>query len=218
MHENNTHILELFPTPVYTTMLPDSISGIIPFLDAQAMSTGSDSANYGDRSANSYVLNEDECKDVAKFILDEVEKYANDVLLYDYDSYQLSQSWVSVKHPGQHHTMHTHPNSLISGVFYYGQPSPETPAIKFHKMTGGINVSYLSPKIKSDKRPSKFAWVEYGVDFTPGLLVLFPSYLFHSVPVNKSNTVRKSVAFNIVPTGGLGQEENLTELSFKKVQ
>lgn len=215
--QNKKEVLELFPTPVYTTMLPDSISSIIPFLDSQTMSTGSDATNYGDRSANSYVLNEPECKDAKEFILNEVLDYADNVLMYEYDSYELSQSWVSLKHPGQHHTMHTHPNSLISGVFYYGEPSPETPAIKFHKMTGGINVSYLQPKFKADKRASKFAWLEYGVQFTPGLLLLFPSYLFHSVPLNTTDKVRKSVAFNIVPKVGLGQEENLTELSFKKL-
>jgi len=48
MHDQD-QILELFPTPVHTSMLPDNLSGVIPFLDAQAMSTGSDVANYGER-------------------------------------------------------------------------------------------------------------------------------------------------------------------------
>ena len=52
-----------------------------------------------------------------------------------FKSYELSQSWVSRKLPGQHHTMHTHPNSLISGVFYYGPIEENSSAIKFHKMT-----------------------------------------------------------------------------------
>jgi ectoine hydroxylase-related dioxygenase (phytanoyl-CoA dioxygenase family) len=70
------------------------------------------------------------------------------------------------------------------------------------------------PKVKADKRSSKFAWQEFSVNFEPGLLVLFPSYLHHSVPVNKSNSVRCSLAFNIVPTTGFGEEESLTELLF----
>jgi len=216
MHDQD-QILELFPTPVHTSMLPDNLSGVIPFLDAQAMSTGSDVANYGERSANSYILNEPECKELSDFIIKKATHYADTILLYDYDGYQMSQSWVSLKHPGQHHTMHTHPNSLISGVFYYGPPAPETPAIKFHKMTGGFNVSYIQAKVKADKRSSKFAWLEFGVEYVPGLLVLFPSYLFHSVPINKTDMTRRSLAFNIVPKRGFGQEENLTELSFEKV-
>ena len=190
---------------------------MIPFFDIQTPNSGSDEANYGERSANSYILNEPECADMKLEILSHVKEYAESTLLYEYDSYELSQSWVSRKQPGQHHTMHTHPNSLISGVFYYGSPSPETPAIKFHKMTGGFNVSYIQPQTKADKRPSKFAWNEFAVNFTPGMLLLFPSYLFHSVPINKSDTVRSSLAFNIVPKSNLGSEENLTELRYDKI-
>lgn len=215
--QNNHQVLELFPTPVYVANLPPELSEVIPFLDKQTPNLGSDEANYGERSANSYILNEPECTNMKSEVLSHVKEYAENVLLYEYDSYELSQSWVSRKQPGQHHTMHTHPNSLISGVFYYGQPSPETPAIKFHKMTGGFNVSYIQPKTKADKRPSKFAWNEFAVNFTPGMLLLFPSYLFHSVPINKSDTVRSSLAFNVVPKSNLGSEENLTELRYDKI-
>jgi uncharacterized protein (TIGR02466 family) len=218
MQNNIPQVLELFATPVYVTQMPDSIASIIPFLDAQTPNSGSDEANYGERSENSYILNEPECASVKNYLLNQVNDYASNTLLYDYDSYNLSQSWVSRKQPGQHHQMHTHPNSLISGVFYYGEPSPKTPAIKFHKMTGGFNVSYIQPDVKADKRPSKFAWNEFAVEFNPGMLLLFPSYLFHSVPINESDKVRSSVAFNVVSGGNLGSEKNLTELRYDKVK
>lgn len=215
--QNNYEVLDLFPIPVYTTGMPVELSGIIPFLDGQAPNSGSDVTNYGERSDNSYILNEPECIEVKKFVLEHVKEFAENVMLYDYDTWELSQSWVSRKQPGQHHTMHTHPNSLISGVFYYGEPSEKTPAIKFHKMEGGINQQVIQPAIKADRRSSKFAWKEFAVDFAPGLLLLFPSYLFHSVPINKSKTIRSSVAFNVVPKNRLGSEENLTELDFRKI-
>lgn len=215
--QNNYEVLDLFPIPVYTTGMPVELSGIIPFLDGQAPNSGSDVTNYGERSDNSYILNEPECIEVKKFVLEHVKEFAENIMLYDYDTWELSQSWVSRKQPGQHHTMHTHPNSLISGVFYYGEPSEQTPAIKFHKMQGGINQQVLQPAVKPDKRNSKFAWTEFAVDFAPGLLLLFPSYLFHSVPVNESKTIRSSVAFNVVPKNRLGSEETLTELDFNKI-
>jgi uncharacterized protein (TIGR02466 family) len=216
-NQPETHIIDLFPTPVFITKMPDNLSSIIPFLDGQAPNSGSDVANYGERSANSYILNEPECIEAKTFILQQVKEFADKVLLFDYDNYELSQSWVSRKQPGQHHMMHTHPNSLISGVFYYGEPSEQTPAIKFHKMQGGINQQVLQPALKPDKRSSKFAWKEFAINFAPGLLLLFPSYLFHSVPINESKTVRSSVAFNVVPKVRLGSEENLTELDFNKI-
>ena len=100
--------------------------------------------------------------------------------------------------------MHTHPNSLISGVFYYGEEDENIPAISFHKPIVGTNVSYLSPKYVADRRKSQYAWDSFSVNYTPGLLLLFPSYVFHSVPVNKSKllvaeTVRLPPPFIYVP-------------------
>ena len=46
------------------------------------------------------------------------------------------------------------------------------------------------------------------------MLLLFPSYLPHSVPTNTTNYIRKSLSFNIVPKKGLGVEKHLTEFLF----
>jgi len=81
-------------------------------------------------------------------------------------------------------------------------------------MSGGINVSYISPSKIEDKRNLKYAWEYFDINFTPGLLLLFPSYLHHSVPLNKTNSTRCSLAFNVVPEVGFGEENLLTELKF----
>lgn len=211
----NYEILELFPTPVFTTMIPLEFSKVTPWLFKQEMlSEEVDSPNYGERSKNSYILEEPEAIDLKSYILGLTSQYGK-LLGYDYESYRFGQSWVSYKHPGQHHTMHSHPNSLISGVFYFGEPTDKTPAIKFHKLEGGFNVSYLSPKLVKDKRELKYSQKEFSIEFTPGLLLLFPSYLHHSVPLNKTDKTRCSLAFNTVPTIGLGEETSLTELKFQ---
>jgi uncharacterized protein (TIGR02466 family) len=210
----NYEVLELFPIPVFTTMVPLEFARITPWLFKQEMlSEEVDSPNYGERSKNSYILDEPESKELKDFILSLVGQYGK-MLGYDYESYRFGQSWVSYKHPGQHHTMHSHPNSLISGVFYYGEPTDKTPAVKFHKMEGGFNSSYLAPKLVKDKRELKYAQKEFSIEFTPGLLLLFPSYLHHSVPLNKTEKTRCSLAFNVVPTIGFGDEKHLTELKF----
>lgn len=206
-------ILELFPIPVYTTMIPVEFSSVIEFFDNQDMGTDSDHDNYGFRSKDSYILDKPRCRDLSKFILDNVQVYTNQ-LGYDYKEYRFSQSWISIKAPGQHHTMHGHPNSLISGVLYYGQGEKETPAIKFHKMITGINTSYIDPKKIRNKKDLKYAQQEFSITFEPGLLLLFPSYLMHSVPLNKTDKSRCSLAFNVVPKIGFGAEETLTELIF----
>jgi uncharacterized protein (TIGR02466 family) len=211
----NYEILELFPTPIYVTILPDGLSSVIPFFDQQQLSENHDYNNYGFRSKDSYILDKPECKDLANFILANIKEYTKQ-LGYDYDEYRFGQSWISVKQPNQYHTMHTHPNSLISGVFYYGPVEEKTPAIKFHKAFFGANVSYISPKLVDNKKDIKYTQDSFSIQFEPGLLVLFPSYLLHSVPLNKTDKPRCSLAFNVVPTIGFGDERSLTELIFKK--
>ena len=220
MHDQEIkyEVLEVFPTPIFTTTLPESFGYLTEWFYKQEMSGGSeeegiDVANYGDRSKNSYILDEPECKDFKPFVLGLAKTYG-DMLGYDYESYRFGQSWLSYKHPGQHHTQHTHPNSLISGVFYFGQPEEKTPAIRLHKMSGGFNQSYIEPKKVADKRELKYAWGQFDIEFAPGLFLLFPSYLHHSVPLNKSNSTRCSLAFNVVPEVGFGDETSLTELKF----
>ena len=212
--QTNYEVLELFPTPVFTTTIPLEYSKVVPWFYTQEMlSEEVDSPNYGERSKDAYILDKPECLDLKAYLLTLTKTYG-DMLGYDYESYRFGQSWLSYKHPGQHHTMHSHPNSLISGVFYFGEPAEKVPAIKFHKLMGAFNTSSLSPKKVNDKREKKYSWEEFSITFTPGLLLLFPSFLHHSVPLNKSEKTRCSLAFNVVPTIGFGDEKSLTELIF----
>jgi len=212
--QTNHEILELFPIPISSTILPPHFSKILPFFYQQEMLSDEevDSINYGERSKNSYILDEPECIELKKHILELVGKYSYEILGYNYTEYKFSQSWISYKHPGQQHTMHGHPNSLISGVFYFGEITDETSSIRFHNNTIGVNTSTIKPSMKKGAR--KYTHEYFSVNATAGLLLLFPSYLQHSVPLNKSQLTRCSLAFNSVPVRGFGHETELTELKF----
>jgi uncharacterized protein (TIGR02466 family) len=219
LNQETIEILPLFPSPLFTAIYTDGdLDETIKHLDSCELIDGGKANEYGFHSKDTYILEHTECKPLTNFIKQSVNYFAKEILMYAYDDYAFSQSWISHKKPGQFHTMHTHPNSLISGVFYYGEEDPNIPSICFHRPVAGVNVSYLSPKHLSDRRKSQYAWDSFSVNYTPGLLLLFPSYVFHSVPVNKSNKVRKSLAFNIMPKGIIGDEHSLTELLFHKVQ
>lgn len=202
-------IQSLFGTPVCKTYLPDRYANIIQSFDQYESDERADVANYGHRSKNSYILDEPQCHSLRDYILEQVRQFAYDYLCYDYSAYRMSQSWLSYKEPGQHHTMHTHPNSLVSGVFYFGPSDQKTPAIRFHNARVGVNSQTIKPAMRKGYNPDVM-----NVDFEAGMMVLFPSYLHHSVPVNNTNTVRCSLAFNVIPTKGFGEEGNLTELKF----
>jgi uncharacterized protein (TIGR02466 family) len=210
-------VLPLFPSPLFTCVYTEgNLDSTIKFLDSCEMKDGGKSSEYGFVSKNTYILEHPECKLLANFIIEAVEHFTNNILMYDYEKYVFSQSWISHKIPNQSHISHVHPNSLISGVFYYGECNENTPAITFHKSINAVNASYISPKYQADRRKSQYAWEKFHVNPSEGLLLLFPSYTIHSVPLNQSNKIRKSLAFNVLPKGKIGDEENLTELLFHK--
>lgn len=215
--DDESSVIDLFPIPLYVTRLPDEYADISQFFYQQKMSEGDLVNQYGWHSEDTYILHNKECKGVADFIMEHVKKFGQQVLRHDTEGYRFSQSWVSVKAPGQAHVGHTHPNSIISGVLYYGTPDEKTPAIKFHKSTSSTNVSYIQTPVDPTKPGGKYSWEEFAFPFIPGVLILFPSFLVHSVPTNESENPRSSLAFNVVTEGRLGHDRSLTELKFGKV-
>ena len=212
------NIAALFPTPLLRVDIPPELSTACNVFDNAEMWTDKNSRmEYGLHSKNTYIMDEPECVQLKKFILDLAKDFAQNSLMYDYDEWIFSQTWVTWKEPGQMHVAHTHPNSVISGVFFYGFGEEKTPAIQFHKEEITGNIQSIQLREKPDKRPSPFAWKTFSVPFTAGMLLLFPSHFRHSVPRNDTKYVRKSVSMNIVPKGMFGDPHSLTELLFHKV-
>ena len=211
-------IASLFPTPLLRIDIPPELSTACNVFENTEMLHEKESRmEYGIHSKNTYIMDEPECVDLKKFVLDLAKEFAQKTLMYDYDEWAFSQTWVTWKEPGQQHVPHTHPNSVISAVFFYGYGEEETPAIMFHKDEYQGAGQSIMLKERPDKRPSPFAWKTFTIGFKPGTLLMFPSHFRHSVPVNKTQYTRKSVSMNIVPKGMLGDPHSLTELLFKKV-
>ena len=206
----DSNVVPLFPTPLYTTNVPEElIEDHIDLLDSEELSFH-DNNMYGARSQNTYILDQKEYKKLGSFILHHCFLFGSNYLSFDYNNYRFTQSWVSEKKLDDEHKVHTHPNSLISGVLFY-QQSTLAPPILFHKYDS-MDSFYILPKFKDELNP--FSSKTYQVPYKPNLLLLFPSYLNHSVPKNTHATPRKSLAFNIVPKRGFGDETDLTELIF----
>jgi len=211
-------IAALFPTPLLRIDIPPELSTACNVFDKTEMWLDKESrVEYGLHSKNTYILDEPECVDLKKFVLDIAKNFAQKTLMYDYEEWTFSQTWVTWKEPGQQHVPHTHPNSVISGVFFYGFGEEGTPAIEFHKNDFQGTGQSIMLKEKQDKRSSAFAWKTFHVPFKAGTLLMFPSHFRHSVPRNETKYTRKSVSMNIVPKGVLGDSGSLTELLFQKV-
>ena len=209
--ETKFEIIPIFPTPLYINQIPKEL--ILDYtnllnneeiLDKNIPTTS--------RSKDTYLLNKPQYNPLSSYILQHATNFAENYLMYNYEDYKFSQSWISLKYPNESHNPHTHPHSLISGVLFYDQLDSESSPLKFHREDD------YSKSISINKSQSKnlnnFSFLSFDISPTPFKLILFPSYLAHSVPENTTNKVRKSLAFNIVPKGGFGHKESLTELKF----
>jgi len=166
---------------------------------------------FGTKSIDTYVLDNVECEPLANFIMHHINQFAKNTLSLIYEEMHFTQSWVSTKKPGQKHTYHTHPNSIVSGAFYW-QEGPIEP-IGFEKQRSPNNLELLR---NFDNR-NDFACDYYYVTPRQYTLILFPSYLSHGVDPNSQNESRKSLAFNTMASGSLGSEENLTALDLNRL-
>ena len=210
-------IQSLFSTPLYINEIPKQlILDHIELLDNETILGEEDNVlaqKFGSRSKNSYILNQSPYQNLHNYILQHVTHFAENYMSYNYKDYKFSQSWISIKNPGETHYPHTHPHSLISGVFFYGESNNNTSSIEFHR-NDDISKTINNHKMKPQHLLNDFSYTSYKIIHKSGILVIFPSCLTHSVSTNKTNIPRKSLSFNVVPKSGLGAENLLTELKF----
>lgn len=211
------HIEYLFPTPIGIIEVPNTFFKVTKYLEEfphkDEEGENSNVLIYGSRSKNSYILNSPQFENFKNFIISNINYFGQNILNIVYPQYSITQSWVSYKHPNEKHIEHTHPNSLISGVFYWELKDDSLPKINFHKSEIS-NTFSLVPKRVNGELPNPILGDTITYPIKPGMIFLFPSYLAHSVSINKTNQIRKSLAFNSVPKNGIGDESSLTEFKY----
>ena len=204
----NAEVAHLFPTPLYVKENCVNLSLTACLQDPENLPPHIMIDNWGHVSKNSYYLNQDKCKDLKARLTAYVNDMANNVLGFA-GEFTITQSWISTKQPYQSHQLHTHPNSIISGVFYYDNPE-ETSSITFVKPNFTSSIYSLKP-IRNDEN-NIFTADEMHIKVSNNMLLLFPSYLQHTVSINESQVNRYSLAFNAMPKYQLGMMNDLTEL------
>jgi uncharacterized protein (TIGR02466 family) len=205
-------VFSMFPTALYATNYTGDTTEIVKYFDSCEMNEG-DVGGYGMISKNSYIIDHPACKSLANFIMSCFEDYATNIMRYRYQELQFAQSWLTYKLPGQFHKAHTHPNTLLAGVFYYDQ-QPGDSAICFSKDVRATGRSYLEPSLLEDYQSYPYSQEE--IYFTPKKndFIIFPSHIMHGVPPNKTNKVRKALGVNALTKGTLGDQETISQIIF----
>lgn len=103
----------------------------------------------------------------------------------------LNNLWFNINGHKDHNMLHDHQGSLISGVIYTNVEEPDKMGnIEFHRDDDAIH--YLPPL----DRYNHFTSQKGSYQPKEKLLLLFPSWLKHSVNSNMSQKERYSISFN----------------------
>lgn len=136
-------------------------------------------------------------------LVQHIKKFSSEVetsLAYDPAwPLEIDNMWSIINPPGSHNHAHIHPNSLWSGV-YYVQAPPAAGRIKFTdpRTQQLMQSARYDPNVETGAD----AWHDVFFEPKPGRILLFPSWLYHSVEPNLSDLVGKAadriiVSFNL---------------------
>ena len=199
-------LLQIFTTPITITKYEGSLTKELKYINTLEWFDQRD--NDSIKSKNSYLLKHKEFKDIKDFINKCINKFTKNIYQSD-QKLVVTQCWLNKNPKGSSRHEHCHPNSIISGVFYFKQNST-LPPIKFCKtLQHGIRLN--------SKKYNNLNSDTFFLSCTDGELILFPSNLIHSVPLNTGNEERISMSFNTFSIETLGLEKDLTELNLQKL-
>ena len=109
-----------------------------------------------------------------------------------HDGFEITACWATVLAQGATHKIHSHPNNFLSGV-YYVRTQPGADTINFQdprRQTGIIRPPVVELTANNTD--------QVVVKVRNGTLLMFPSFLEHSVDANMSVEERVSISFNVM--------------------
>ena len=198
-----TEIINLFSIPVYRNKLNYSLKKEMPLIKKLSEQIIKNEGN--DHTNDTYILNRKEFTNLKKEIQNFIDHYfkliinpVDDAKLY------ITQSWINYTYKNNYHHKHCHRNSYLSGVLYIS--TQEEDSITFHRP------DFYERILFTPKEYNHYNCLSLTVPVKNNEIVLFPSYLQHSVKNKKTDGVRISLPFNTFVKGVLGKENLINRL------
>jgi len=211
MKQNNSIIETIFGVPVYISEKFNLNKETINFLKNHEYKHNS----LGNRmSTNRNVLEAKECKVLKQFLQRQLDYYFHEVCdVVDELEIYITESWINMNSQGQMHDMHIHPNSIISGVYYFGEKTdcPISYIRPYYDLLFGsaFDLSY--------KQSNKYNTISDDFNNLLHKTILSPSKTQHAVPPNESQNTRYSLAYNSFVKGAFGQPKSANVLYLSSV-
>ena len=198
-------IISLFPTSILVIKYKENLKKELKFIKNLAWDPEQLTGVF--RSTDTYIMKRPELTKLKKFFQVGLATYCDEVLGTK-SKLDITQAWIQRNLKTTFTHQHIHPNSIISGVFYFKNNNHT--GISF----GKDNVARLTLLKYKTTRLNSESFTLYP---KTGDLVLFPSHLTHSVPINRKEEDRYCLAFNTFCFGELGSMVDSTHLIINKV-
>ena len=104
----------------------------------------------------------------------------------------ILQYWININGNKSYHAPHIHRGFLFSAIYYIDSPE-DCGDLDLHTPTKNLHYHIRDDWFDNQDK----IYTNYTVKPEPNKLVIFPSWIEHSVRVNKSNKDRISIAFDI---------------------
>ncbi len=188
----------LFPTPVWTFQLENyqTINEMMfNYIKEEQIrdQSGINKSNNKGWHSKDFNMQEAEPKEFISNISTYIEKTITDMSWEkEKQTIKISNMWAIVNTGGSTNSKHQHGNSTISGAYYVSAPKSCGDIVFYDPRPAPV---FYYPKATSSNLLN--AQVN---SITPkeGALILFPSYVDHSVNENLSNEERIVISFNII--------------------
>lgn len=196
-------IVGLFPTPVGRFKFSRELTKKeYDFMAKQDKLPNEGNTTSKDRK----ILDQKQFKELREFIQSSVDTFFDEVRKPEFDvKLRITQSWLNYTEPGQYHHKHSHPNSIMSAVFYV-DADPEVDKIFFYGNEGYKQINF------KPREWNIFNSESWWLPISSGDLIIFPSHFTHSVQTKSGTNTRISLALNTFPVGYVGDDNSLTGL------
>ena len=202
-------ISSIFPCPVYVVKRDSNLDSTEEEKEIGNIVKEGMYKNAGNSTSNNTDIFNGKLKNIKQFCEQQLKIYVERVIAPKNElDFYITQSWLNITQPGEYHLDHSHQNSITSGVFYI-------------QTDVGQTISYCDPnrKIKNliiinpQEITNFWSAGTMSSDVKKNMLLLFPSWLEHSVEPNEKQTKDViSISFNTFVRGNLGDQKKLSQL------
>jgi uncharacterized protein (TIGR02466 family) len=110
-----------------------------------------------------------------------------------FQGYLKINAWVNLLRKGHYNSVHNHPESAWSGVYYVDAGTSDTT----NPLSGVLELLDPRPFVEMVAIPGTPFGRPVRIDAENGLMVIFPSWLYHHVHAYSGMTDRIAIAFNV---------------------